>query len=66
LGYKVREWHFSAGGPGGKAGPNVFQWDGTESGGAHVSAGGYIMRIEVISAGAKGSTTVIRKIGILN
>jgi hypothetical protein len=64
LGYKVREWEFAAGQNGGKAGPNVFPWDGADSGGSHVAAGGYIMRIEVI--GSKGSTTVIRKIGVLN
>jgi hypothetical protein len=64
LGYLVREWQFESGQNGGKAGPNVFQWDGSDSGGRKVAAGGYIMRIEVI--GAKGSTVVIRKIGILN
>ncbi len=64
LGYQIRSWEFSAGGNGGKAGPNVFKWDGTDAGGSKVAAGGYIMRIEVI--GTKGSTTVIRKIGILN
>lgn len=64
LGYLVREWEFSAGSPGGKAGPNVFKWDGSDTGGRKVAAGGYIMRIEVI--GSKGSTTVIRKIGIIN
>jgi len=64
LGYQVREWQFAAGEIGGKAGPNVFQWDGRDSGGTKVSAGGYIMRIEVI--GAKGSTFVIRKIGVIN
>jgi flagellar hook assembly protein FlgD len=64
LGYQIRTWDFGAGSNGGKAGPNVFQWDGLDSGGAKVSAVGYIMRIEVV--GAKGSTTVIRKIGIIN
>jgi flagellar hook assembly protein FlgD len=64
LGYKVREWNFGTGETGGQAGPNVFQWDGTDEGGKKVSAGGYILRIEVI--GDKGSTTVIRKIGVIN
>jgi hypothetical protein len=64
LGYQIRVWNFEAGQEGGKAGPNVFKWDGTDQGGVHVAAGGYIMRIEVI--GAKGSTVVIRKIGIIN
>ena len=64
LGYLIREWNFSAGQEGGRSGPNVFQWDGRDFGGTQVSAGGYIMRIEV--TGAKGSTTVIRKIGVIN
>jgi hypothetical protein len=64
LGYQIRTWEFAAGSSGGRAGPNVFQWDGTDTGGSKVAAGGYIMRIEVI--GSKGSTTVIRKIGIIN
>jgi hypothetical protein len=64
LGYQIRTWQFGAGSNGGKAGPNVFQWDGTDAGGGKVAAGGYIMRIVV--TGEKGSTTVIRKIGILN
>jgi len=64
LGYQVRQWEFGAGQNGGKAGPNVFKWDGSDDAGRKVAAGGYIMRIEVI--GAKGSTVVIRKIGIIN
>jgi hypothetical protein len=64
LGYKVREWQFPAGSPGGKAGPNTYPWDGTNDGGAKVAAGGYILRIEV--RGSKGTTTVIRKIGIIH
>jgi hypothetical protein len=64
LGYFVRDWNFTAGSNGGRAGPNTFQWDGTDSSGKKVSAGGYIMRLEVI--GTKGSSTVIRKIGVLN
>jgi hypothetical protein len=64
LGYAIREWNFDAGSKGGVAGPNVFQWDGTDSSGRRVGAGGYILRIEVIAT--KGSTTVIRKIGVIN
>jgi hypothetical protein len=64
LGYQVRTWDFTAGANGGKQGPNVFQWDGTDDTGRKVSAGGYIMRIEAV--GEKGSTVVLRKIGILN
>jgi hypothetical protein len=64
LGYQLRIWEFSAGSNGGKLGPNVFQWDGTDDSGRKVAAGGYIMRIEV--TGEKGSTTVLRKIGIIN
>jgi hypothetical protein len=64
LGYEIRRWEFVAGEQGGKAGPNIFSWDGKDSSGKQVSAGGYIMRIEVI--GSKGSTTVIRKIGVIN
>jgi hypothetical protein len=64
LGYKVRQWEFAAGDPGGKAGPNTFPWDGSNEGGGKVAAGGYILRIEV--RGSKGTTTVIRKIGIVH
>ncbi|HRY30026.1 MAG TPA: hypothetical protein P5079_08340, partial [Elusimicrobiota bacterium] len=64
LGYKVREWEFSAGSLGGRAGPNTYSWDGANEGGAKVAAGGYILRIEV--RGSKGTTTVIRKIGIIH
>jgi hypothetical protein len=63
LGYQIRTWQFSAGENGGKLGPNVFEWDGLDDSGRHVSAGGYIMRIEVV--GDKGSTVVLRKIGII-
>ncbi|OVE77049.1 hypothetical protein BVX98_03780 [bacterium F11] len=64
LGYLVRQWEFDAGQSGAKVGPNVLQWDGTDNSGGRASAGGYIMRIEVI--GSKGSTVVIRKIGIIH
>jgi hypothetical protein len=64
LGYMVREWSFEAGSNGGKAGPNVFTWDGADNGGNKVAAGGYFMRIEVI--GTKGSTIAIRQIGVIH
>jgi flagellar hook assembly protein FlgD len=62
LGYQVREWSFDAGQQGGKAGPNVFSWDGSSSGGQKVAAGGYVLRIQVI--GEKGTTEIIRMIGV--
>ena len=63
LGYLVRTWEFGAGQSGGRAGPNVVPWDGSDDSGSRVAAGGYILRIEVV--GSKGSTTVIRKIGVI-
>ncbi|MBI4395978.1 MAG: hypothetical protein HY548_02710, partial [Elusimicrobia bacterium] len=64
LGYKVKQWEFPAGTQGGRTGPNSYPWDGTNDDGTKVSAGGYILRIEV--RGSKGTTTVIRKIGIIH
>jgi len=64
MGYKVREWVYNSGDTGGRMGPNTFPWDGTNEGGGKVAAGGYIMRIEV--RGTKGTSTVIRKIGIIH
>ncbi|MEK7288427.1 MAG: hypothetical protein AAB091_07710, partial [Elusimicrobiota bacterium] len=65
LGYKVREWQFSAGDPnGGRAGPVFLKWYGDTDGGEKVAKGGYIARIEVKSP--KGSASVIRKIGVIH
>jgi hypothetical protein len=64
LGYKVRQWEFAAGNPGGRAGPNTFPWEGDNESGVNVAAGGYILRVEV--RGSKGTVTVIRKIGIIH
>jgi flagellar hook assembly protein FlgD len=65
LGYRVMHWNFPAGSVGGRQGPNTVPpngWDGTNESGQKVSKGGYLAQIKV--GGSKGSTTVIRKIGI--
>ncbi len=70
LGYRVMGWSFAAGSPGGMQGsqPNscvpAGGWDGTNESGQKVSKGGYLAQIKV--GGAKGSTTVIRKIGVIH
>jgi hypothetical protein len=68
LGYRVISWSFPAGSPGGQQGPNVCVptggWDGTNEAGQKVSKGGYLAQIKV--GGSKGSTTVIRKIGVIH
>jgi len=67
LGYRVVAWSFQAGSQGGQQGPNQVPpggWDGTNESGQKVSKGGYLAQIKV--GGAKGSTTVIRKIGVIH
>ncbi len=68
LGYRVISWSFPAGSPGGQQGSNlcvpVGGWDGTNESGQKVSKGGYLAQIKV--GGSKGSTTVIRKIGVIH
>ncbi|MCX7716131.1 MAG: hypothetical protein N2Z73_01785, partial [Endomicrobia bacterium] len=66
LGYKVKEWTFKAGQPGGKKGANKVPqegWDGTNEAGQKVAKGGYIAQIKVKSS--KGVITAIRKIGVI-
>jgi hypothetical protein len=67
LGYRVIGWSFPAGSLGGQQGPNAVPpggWDGTNESGQKVSKGGYLAQIKV--GGAAGSTTVIRKIGVIH
>jgi hypothetical protein len=67
LGYRVMRWNFAGGSEGGKQGPNTVPpegWDGTNEAGQKVSKGGYLAQIKV--SGSKGSTTVIRKIGVIH
>ena len=67
LGYRVISWSFAAGTPGGMQGPNAVPpggWDGTNESGQKVSKGGYLAQIK--AGGTKGSTTVIRKIGVIH
>jgi hypothetical protein len=67
LGYRVMHWNFPSGGLGGRQGTNNVPaggWDGTNEAGQKVSKGGYLAQIKV--SGAKGSTTVIRKIGVIH
>ena len=70
LGYRVMAWSFPAGSPGGMQGsqPNscvpAGGWDGTNESGQKVSKGGYLAQIK--AGGAQGSTTVIRKIGVIH
>ncbi|MFA5975390.1 MAG: hypothetical protein WC859_04410 [Elusimicrobiota bacterium] len=67
LGYRVMHWNFQGGTPGGLQGPNTVPpggWDGTNEAGQKVSKGGYLAQIQV--SGGKGSSTVIRKIGVIH
>jgi hypothetical protein len=67
LGYRVMHWSFPAGSPGGIQGPNQVPpggWDGTNEAGQKVSKGGYLAQIKV--SGGAGSSTVIRKIGVIH
>ncbi|MFA6002545.1 MAG: hypothetical protein WC881_00605 [Elusimicrobiota bacterium] len=64
LGYVVKTITCATGGTGGKAGPNFVEWDGRNGSGMLVSKGGYIARIKVKSP--NGSSTVIRKIGVIH
>jgi len=60
-------WNFPGGSPGGKQGANAVPaggWDGTNESGQKVSKGGYLAQI--VASGAKGSSTVIRKIGVIH
>jgi len=64
LGYAVKTLTYSSGTMGGQAGPNFVTWDGRNGNGTLVSKGGYIARIQVKSP--NGSSTVIRKIGVIH
>ena len=64
LGYVVKEFHFSSGGPGGALGPNHVLWDGKNGLGGTVSKGGYIVRVKASSP--KGSKVILRKIGVIH
>ena len=67
LGYRVMHWTFQAGSAGGQQGPNAVPpggWDGTNEAGQKVSKGGYLAQIKV--SGGAGSSTVIRKIGVIH
>jgi len=64
LGYVVKSISLAPGVEGGKAGPNFVEWDGRNGSGMLVSKGGYVARIKVKSPG--GSSTVIRKIGVIH
>ena len=63
FGYQVREFHFSAGEPGARAGENQVRWDGTDQTGEKVSKGGYLCQVTVEGdQAARG----IRKIGVIH
>ena len=64
LGFRVRQWSFSAGQNGGRLGTNRFLWDGTNETGQKVSKGGYIAQIEIETP--ESVVTVIRKIGVIH
>jgi hypothetical protein len=64
LGYVVKEFRFSSGGPGGQLGPNHVLWDGKNGLGGTVSKGGYIVRVKASSP--KGSKVILRKIGVIH
>ena len=64
LGYVVREFSFSNGATGGKAGPNYVLWDGKNGLGGFVSKGGYIIRVKASSS--KGNKVILRKVGVIH
>ena len=67
LGYRVMNWHYPAGSVGGSVGPNTVPpngWDGTNEAGQKVSKGGYLAQIS--ASGSAGSSTIIRKIGVIH
>lgn len=63
FGYPVKEFNFSAGEMGAKAGVNQIKWDGSDGTGEKVSKGGYICQVIV-----DGELPVkgIRKIGVIH
>lgn len=63
FGYPVREFYFSPGEAGAKAGENVVRWDGTDASGQKVSKGGYICQV---SAEGNRPARGIRKIGVIH
>ncbi len=64
VGFRVRQWSFSAGENGGHLGSNHFLWDGTNEAGQKVSKGGYLAQIEIETP--ETVVTVIRKIGVIH
>jgi len=64
FGHRVQQWSYAASDSGGRAGENQMFWDGTNAAGQKVSKGGYLARIEVVSA--SGTTATIRKIGVIH
>lgn len=64
LGYVVKQFSFSPGQQGGRAGPNFIVWDGKNGQGRYVAKGGYVARIKAGSAA--GTATVLRKIGVIH
>lgn len=63
FGIPVREFSFSPGDVGARAGENIVRWDGTDASGQKVSKGGYIC--QVIVEGERPSRG-IRKIGVIH
>lgn len=63
-GFRVRQWEFSPGQSGGRAGLNQVLWDGTNEAGRKVSKGGYLAQIEVDTG--KTVATALRKIGVIH
>ena len=63
FGYKVKEFTFSPGEEGGRAGINELKWNGTDETGSKVSMGGYVCQVIV-----EGDQPVrsIRKIGVVH
>ena len=63
FGYKVAEFSYAAGTPGGSFGVNNVEWDGTDGSGQRVSKGGYVA---VIQAKGDKVVSVNRKIGVIH
>jgi hypothetical protein len=63
MGGSVREWEFSAGQSGARAGENRLSWDGTDEQGRRVAAGGYVCQVLVDES--RGVVQGLRKIAVV-
>ena len=63
FGQPVRDWNFSAGEMGARAGANQVAWDGTNASGDKVASGGYLCQVLVEES--DGVVQGVRKVGVI-